>query len=960
MALTKVTGGGIKDGTITNDDISSTTVIGKSKLAVTPVATGSVSGLMSSTHKGKLDGIADNANNYTKPANEAISYITGLQSAINAKVSSVAGKSLITDSVLAQLLLDVTALETLVISDTSNLNTLQEIVDFIELNKATLDTLGIANIAGLQNALDAKLSLTGGTMTGALTVNGNIRSNYLRVIKTGTNNTTQLTFNAPQTTVGTDTYSPSYFGGASAGMTVIKMPSGGEGGLQFYVKKHGTTGGSHDLSTFTNAFTIKDTGNVGIGTSSPSVGLQVGNNTLGETKLVIFNSEGGGPDGLTVKSRTNRAKLRVADNDTSAYVVAEGGISSFGPQPSSNAKNINITSAGNVGIGTTSPSHPLDVYASGTAGIRVDAGNGWSNLHLKSSSPAGGGGSIYFENNSGTNIAQIFAYQNYSSPYMSLYVNNDEKMRIDSAGNVGIGTNNPVAPLEIESTTPWVKLKDSDTGNSGSIEQSGTHLYIATSSSTGNIYFKNNNSNAGAPSINGDHLMTILDGGKVGIGTSSPDAELHIEPVGSNASLLLSNNGRTQYWRIQNNEADDALVFNANDASERMRITSTGSVCIGSTIPNATLDVQNTTSTSSIASFGGSSQTSYSKVDFRTDTINATQAFHIAYGSANPENLNFAMKNTSGDLFFVSSGIETMRMKSGNVGIGTTTPTSLLTVNHASAGVNLFELKYNNTARLTIDVDGTWNNIRGQSGQGFKFTTTGGALMVVGNSGNVGVGTSSPVGKLSVDGVGRGGNDILLLVGQGGNGSIRVRHIEGKNSPSDSPSGLYLNHYGPGEVSMCNGGGSVGIGVAPNERLTVSGNIVATSHIYANNKSQIITSPWYNFGNNTGGSARLSTPIVHNESNMFYIKVTGFGYGSGGRNQEYLFSGYAYSGSTLIAQGANTTTGNNGCSIGTEVRNGTTYIYIQISNGAQYYNHYKFEYTGWGAKNVHEFTWSKV
>jgi len=639
---------------------------------------------------------------------------------------------------------------------------------------------------------------------------------------------------------------------------------------------------------------------------------------------------------------------------------------------------------------------------------------------------------------------------------MSLYVNNDEKMRIDSAGNVGIGTNNPVAPLEIESTTPWVKLKDSDTGNSGSIEQSGTHLYIATSSSTGNIYFKNNNSNAGAPSINGDHLMTILDGGKVGIGTSSPDAELHIEPVGSNASLLLSNNGRTQYWRIQNNEADDALVFNANDASERMRIdssgnvgigvtnplsplciefndagtsqasfkgitlansngtgnngaviafgqtgssansfsrigviykdrtgnsedqslffgtigggaysekmriTSTGSVCIGSTIPNATLDVQNTTSTSSIASFGGSSQTSYSKVDFRTDTINATQAFHIAYGSANPENLNFAMKNTSGDLFFVSSGIETMRMKSGNVGIGTTTPTSLLTVNHASAGVNLFELKYNNTARLTIDVDGTWNNIRGQSGQGFKFTTTGGALMVVGNSGNVGVGTSSPVGKLSVDGVGRGGNDILLLVGQGGNGSIRVRHIEGKNSPSDSPSGLYLNHYGPGEVSMCNGGGSVGIGVAPNERLTVSGNIVATSHIYANNKSQIITSPWYNFGNNTGGSARLSTPIVHNESNMFYIKVTGFGYGSGGRNQEYLFSGYAYSGSTLIAQGANTTTGNNGCSIGTEVRNGTTYIYIQISNGAQYYNHYKFEYTGWQTKNVHEFTWSKV
>jgi len=45
-------------------------------------------------------------------------------------------------------------------SDNVNLDTLQEIVDFIELNKATLDTLGISNIAGLQNALNAKADAT--------------------------------------------------------------------------------------------------------------------------------------------------------------------------------------------------------------------------------------------------------------------------------------------------------------------------------------------------------------------------------------------------------------------------------------------------------------------------------------------------------------------------------------------------------------------------------------------------------------------------------------------------------------------------------------------------------------------------------------------------------------------------------------------------------------------------------
>ena len=48
--------------------------------------------------------------------------------------------------------------------------------------------------------------------------------------------------------------------------------------------------------------------------------LQLGNSVLGSTETAIFNSEGGGDIGLTIQSRTNGAKLRVVDNDTSAYV----------------------------------------------------------------------------------------------------------------------------------------------------------------------------------------------------------------------------------------------------------------------------------------------------------------------------------------------------------------------------------------------------------------------------------------------------------------------------------------------------------------------------------------------------------------------------------------------------------------------------------------------------------------
>ena len=81
---------------------------------------------------------------------------------------------------------------------------------------------------------------------------------------------------------------------------------------------------------------------------------------------------------------------------------------------------------------------------------------------------------------------------------------------------------------------------------------------------------------------NNDTHAFFLNGasGKIGLGTSSTDADLHIEPKtgNTNASLLLSNSGRTQYFRIENNESNDTLRFNANDTTQVMNIDSTGAV----------------------------------------------------------------------------------------------------------------------------------------------------------------------------------------------------------------------------------------------------------------------------------------------------------------------------------------------------------------------------------------------
>ena len=103
---------------------------------------------------------------------------------------------------------------------------------------------------GTDMAVTGNISQTGETST--------FSNGYYTEISTGFANTGQLTFNANHDGgVATNTYTPTYAGDINAGMTVVKMPTGGHGGLDFYVKKHGTTSGSQDLSTFTKILFIK-------------------------------------------------------------------------------------------------------------------------------------------------------------------------------------------------------------------------------------------------------------------------------------------------------------------------------------------------------------------------------------------------------------------------------------------------------------------------------------------------------------------------------------------------------------------------------------------------------------------------------------------------------------------------------------------------------------------------------
>jgi trimeric autotransporter adhesin len=123
--------------------------------------------------------------------------------------------------------------------------------------------------------------------------------------------------------------------------------------------------------------------------------------------------------------------------DTIAF--SEGGVESM-----------RITSAGNVGIGTASPQSALQISGAMSAaptGLGVHAGvqSDFAVIQLNGDAATG---SIIDFSQSGTDYLGRILYSN-STNAMVFSTNNAERMRIDSSGNVGIGTSSPATKLDV-------------------------------------------------------------------------------------------------------------------------------------------------------------------------------------------------------------------------------------------------------------------------------------------------------------------------------------------------------------------------------------------------------------------------------------------------------------------------------------------------------------------------------
>jgi hypothetical protein len=348
-----------------------------------------------------------------------------------------------------------------------------------------------------------------------------------------------------------------------------------------------------------------------------------------------------------------------------------------------------------------------------------------------------------------------------------------ESMRIDSSGNVGIGTASPAnyanyRNLAISGTTGGNIDMLSGSTKVGNLFNDGTNFY-AYNAIAGSLVFGTNNT----------ERARIDSSGNLGIGTSSPSNKLEvngtvaINGIGFNANAINTTSTSARTIRLTSTGGDfyvgtesstggavfpgstayAAVLYNAavtpmqfwTGGTLRMTLDTSGNLGIGTSSPITKLDVR---SDAAVVATSG-----YSSLHFNALPASATaRAATIRKNYDSPFDFNiYASTGTSGNsaatIFYRDITNESMRLdSSGNLGIGTSSPSGRLDVVGGLLGVG----------------NGTIKTVISYATEGIVGTTSNHALLLYANNaeraritsgGNFGIGTTAPVNKLSVIGL---------------------------------------------------------------------------------------------------------------------------------------------------------------------------------------------------------------
>ncbi len=570
-----------------------------------------------------------------------------------------------------------------------------------------------------------------------------------------------------------------------------------------------------------------NSGNVGIGTTSPGTWLVINNSTASATygeypalhitnpnttggalSAVIFGA--GNMSGLGVAGVTGLVAA-YANNNTSQQMKVYTAAETYPLHFSSGHSPPDMTILGNnVGIGTAEPADKLEVKVSSVGGIKV-SGNDVVYIRLATDSEAAGGNEWYLEQFTGGALS--FNLNGVTST--------KSKLLVDTSGNIGIGTTSPGERLEVY-------------GYMKGVEGSGSGAAAET-------WAKN---------------LVLDSDGSVGMAFLSPNTQY--------ASIHFGDPEDVDIGRIIYSHPGNFLGVVVNSA-ERLRITSSGNVGIGTASPATKLDV-----TGSIRASG----------EIISTNANPFRMVYGNYGAffRNDGNNVYLLLTDSGDQY---GGWNSLRPFRVNLASGAVTMNSTLNVTEAvtavsfsGSGASLTALNADNLASGTVGTarlgsgtassstflrgDQTWAAVSSS-----PWTTAGSSIYY--NSGNVGIGTTSPGERLDVYG---------YMKGVEGSGSGAAAQTWAKNLVLDSadsvgmaflsPNTQYASiHFGDPEDAdigriayshsdnhmqfVVNGAerlritssGNVGIGTTgPNVKLDVAGPIV--SRVYNAGASTVI------------------------------------------------------------------------------------------------------------------------